>query len=215
MPGPRSSLATDFNPGTSPTPNLPLILTLGVSQLRLSVAGGGRGGHGERGRRTRIWRRRPGRSRPDTRPISRSLISRTSGSSRTGMATAGAGRPGCGAKLVTNLTYRYLKQSCRRRDTMPVVAHPECVARDSLTSWYCGARVAPATIRRTPRADVERCQAKEKGRRVRAEKAVRQSATAVHPDPGFRGQMTAMRAMSRSTTVSAICSCGRGPSAMR
>jgi imidazolonepropionase len=32
------ALATDFNPGTSPTPNLPLILTLGVSQLKLSVA---------------------------------------------------------------------------------------------------------------------------------------------------------------------------------
>jgi imidazolonepropionase len=32
------ALATDFNPGTSPTPNLPLILALGVSQLRLGVA---------------------------------------------------------------------------------------------------------------------------------------------------------------------------------
>jgi len=32
------ALATDFNPGTSPTPNLPLILTLGVSQLHLSVS---------------------------------------------------------------------------------------------------------------------------------------------------------------------------------
>ncbi len=32
------ALATDFNPGTSPTPNLPLMLTLGVSQLHLSVA---------------------------------------------------------------------------------------------------------------------------------------------------------------------------------
>ena len=32
------ALATDFNPGTSPTMNFPLILTLGVSQLRLSVA---------------------------------------------------------------------------------------------------------------------------------------------------------------------------------
>jgi imidazolonepropionase len=32
------ALATDFNPGTSPTPNIALILTLGVSQLRLSVA---------------------------------------------------------------------------------------------------------------------------------------------------------------------------------
>jgi len=31
------ALATDFNPGTSPTPNLPLILTLGVSQLHLSA----------------------------------------------------------------------------------------------------------------------------------------------------------------------------------
>jgi imidazolonepropionase len=32
------ALATDFNPGTSPTPNISLILTLAVSQLRLSVA---------------------------------------------------------------------------------------------------------------------------------------------------------------------------------
>src|SRR6185312_15396049 len=32
------ALATDFNPGTSPTPNLPLVLTLGVSQLRLSAS---------------------------------------------------------------------------------------------------------------------------------------------------------------------------------
>jgi imidazolonepropionase len=32
------ALATDFNPGTSPTSNLPLILTLGVSQLRMTVA---------------------------------------------------------------------------------------------------------------------------------------------------------------------------------
>lgn len=32
------ALATDFNPGTSPTPNLPLILTLGMSQLHLSAA---------------------------------------------------------------------------------------------------------------------------------------------------------------------------------
>jgi imidazolonepropionase len=32
------ALATDFNPGTSPTTNLPLVLTLGVSQLHMSVA---------------------------------------------------------------------------------------------------------------------------------------------------------------------------------
>lgn len=32
------ALATDFNPGTSPTVGLPLVLTLGVSQLRLSAA---------------------------------------------------------------------------------------------------------------------------------------------------------------------------------
>jgi imidazolonepropionase len=36
--GAAVALATDFNPGTSPTPNFPLILTLAVSQLRLSVA---------------------------------------------------------------------------------------------------------------------------------------------------------------------------------
>jgi imidazolonepropionase len=36
--GAAVSLATDFNPGTSPTVNFPLILTLGVSQLRLSAA---------------------------------------------------------------------------------------------------------------------------------------------------------------------------------
>ena len=32
------ALATDFNPGTSPTVNFPLIMALGVSQLRLSAA---------------------------------------------------------------------------------------------------------------------------------------------------------------------------------
>ena len=32
------ALATDFNPGTSPTTNFPLVLTLGVSQLRLAVS---------------------------------------------------------------------------------------------------------------------------------------------------------------------------------
>jgi imidazolonepropionase len=32
------ALATDFNPGTSPTTNFPLVLTLAVSQLGLSVA---------------------------------------------------------------------------------------------------------------------------------------------------------------------------------
>ena len=36
--GAAVALATDFNPGSSPTVNLPLILTLGVSQLRMSVA---------------------------------------------------------------------------------------------------------------------------------------------------------------------------------
>jgi imidazolonepropionase len=36
--GAAVALATDFNPGTSPTPNFPLILALGVSQLRMSVA---------------------------------------------------------------------------------------------------------------------------------------------------------------------------------
>jgi imidazolonepropionase len=36
--GAAVALATDFNPGTSPTTNLPLILTLAVSQLHMSVA---------------------------------------------------------------------------------------------------------------------------------------------------------------------------------
>ncbi|MCL4214367.1 MAG: imidazolonepropionase [Gemmatimonadales bacterium] len=36
--GAAVALASDFNPGTSPTVNFPLILTLGVSQLRLSAA---------------------------------------------------------------------------------------------------------------------------------------------------------------------------------
>jgi imidazolonepropionase len=36
--GAAVALATDFNPGTSPTTNFPLVATLGVSQLRLSVA---------------------------------------------------------------------------------------------------------------------------------------------------------------------------------
>jgi imidazolonepropionase len=36
--GAAVALATDFNPGTSPTFNFPLILTFGVSQLHMSVA---------------------------------------------------------------------------------------------------------------------------------------------------------------------------------
>jgi len=36
--GAAIALASDFNPGTSPTVNFPLMLTLAVSQLRLSVA---------------------------------------------------------------------------------------------------------------------------------------------------------------------------------
>jgi imidazolonepropionase len=36
--GAAIALATDFNPGTSPTVNFPLMLTLAVSQLRMSVA---------------------------------------------------------------------------------------------------------------------------------------------------------------------------------
>jgi imidazolonepropionase len=36
--GAAVALATDYNPGTSPTVNFPLMLTLGVSQLRMSVA---------------------------------------------------------------------------------------------------------------------------------------------------------------------------------
>jgi len=36
--GAAIALATDFNPGTSPTVNFPLILTLGVSQLRMSAS---------------------------------------------------------------------------------------------------------------------------------------------------------------------------------
>ena len=35
--GAAVALATDFNPGTSPTVNFPLMLTLGVSQLRMSL----------------------------------------------------------------------------------------------------------------------------------------------------------------------------------
>src|SRR5687767_4350382 len=36
--GAAVALATDFNPGTSPTTNFPLIMALGVSQLRMSAA---------------------------------------------------------------------------------------------------------------------------------------------------------------------------------
>ena len=36
--GAAVALATDFNPGTSPTVNFPLVLTLGVSQLHMSAA---------------------------------------------------------------------------------------------------------------------------------------------------------------------------------
>jgi imidazolonepropionase len=31
------ALATDFNPGTSPTPNFPLVMSFGLSQLKMSA----------------------------------------------------------------------------------------------------------------------------------------------------------------------------------
>ena len=52
------ALATDFNPGTSPTTNFPLILTLGVSQLRIVRGRSPHRGHGER--RGRSWAGGPG-----------------------------------------------------------------------------------------------------------------------------------------------------------
>jgi imidazolonepropionase len=36
--GAAVALATDYNPGTSPTPNLPLMMTLGISLLRMTAA---------------------------------------------------------------------------------------------------------------------------------------------------------------------------------
>jgi imidazolonepropionase len=36
--GAAVALATDYNPGTSPTPNLPLMMTLGISVLRMTAA---------------------------------------------------------------------------------------------------------------------------------------------------------------------------------
>ena len=55
------ALATDFNPGTSPTANFPLILTLGVSQLRMSARRGDDRGDGQR----RGGARAGGRDRAD------------------------------------------------------------------------------------------------------------------------------------------------------
>ena len=69
----RVALATDFNPGTSPTTNFPLILTLGVSQLRLSRRRSARRGDGERRRGAGARRRRPDSSRRAFPPTSRSV----------------------------------------------------------------------------------------------------------------------------------------------
>ena len=58
------ALATDFNPGTSPTTNFPLILTLGVSQLRLSAGealiAGTANGAGALGLAARVGQLSPG-----------------------------------------------------------------------------------------------------------------------------------------------------------
>jgi imidazolonepropionase len=60
------ALATDFNPGTSPTTNFPLILTLAVSQLRLSAGeatvAGTVNGAGALGLADRVGQLAPGHS---------------------------------------------------------------------------------------------------------------------------------------------------------
>ena len=80
------ALATDFNPGTSPTPNFPLVLTLGVSQLRLSRRRGDHRRDGERCRGARRSRTASDRSRRAFPPIWRCGTSRTFASCRIGTA---------------------------------------------------------------------------------------------------------------------------------
>ena len=98
------ALATDFNPGTSPTPNLPLVLTLGVSQLRFERRRGGDRGDGERGGGARRSPTESGRSRRAFPPIWRCSTSGMSASCRIGTATTAAWPRGHAANLVTRVT---------------------------------------------------------------------------------------------------------------
>ena len=79
------ALGTDFNPGTSPTPNLPLVMTVACLEMRLSPAealaavtinAAYAAGIGDR----------PARSNPASRRTSWSGGRARSGSSRTGWA---------------------------------------------------------------------------------------------------------------------------------
>jgi len=97
------ALATDFNPGTSPTTNFPLVLTLGVSRLGLSATEAivattvnGAAALALAGRTGQISAAIP--------PMWRCGRSATSGSCRIGSGTGAAWPRGHVANLVTPVT---------------------------------------------------------------------------------------------------------------
>src|SRR5688500_6301657 len=94
-------------------------------------------------------------------PAPRFLTARTFVSCRIGMETVVVGGRGYAGKLVTPPARQYLKQL--RPNDFPVPASQR--------------------LRSPPSADVQRPQAQETSGRVRTEKAVRQGAGSVPPDP--------------------------------
>ena len=64
------AIGTDFNPGTSPTPSLPLAMTVACLNLRMTPGRGPGGGDDQRRPRRSGWATRSARSRTASRPIS-------------------------------------------------------------------------------------------------------------------------------------------------
>ena len=98
------ALATDFNPGTSPTPNVPLDPDARRQPAAAERRRSGDRRDGERGGGAWRWPTRSARSRRAFRPISRCSTSAMCVSCRTGTATTAAWRLGCEANLVTLVT---------------------------------------------------------------------------------------------------------------
>ena len=82
----RSRSAPTSTPGTSPTPNLPLVMTVALPGDEAQPRGGARGRDDQRRARGRGRRTRRGRSSPASRRTSSSGAPRASPSSRTGSA---------------------------------------------------------------------------------------------------------------------------------
>ena len=81
-------LATDFNPGSSPTASMPMVLSLAATQMKMTAAEVDHGGHHQCRVQPRPGQTGSARSNPAKRPISSSTIATTIGNSPTSSAAS-------------------------------------------------------------------------------------------------------------------------------